>query len=74
MVVLLLAFWNDINTNFNPNSHSIVGQTDLLISSSDGVISTQFADTFDYERQTQVLVQIQATDTLQTYEGEKLNR
>lgn len=47
--------------------------TDLLIS-LDGVISTQFADTFDYERQTQVLVQIQATDTLETYVGEKLNR
>lgn len=69
-----MASRNDINTNFNPNSHSIVGQTDLLIESTNGEISTQFADTFDYERQTQVLVQIQATDTLQTYEGEKLNR
>lgn len=48
--------------------------SDLLISEIDGVISTQFEDTFDYERQTQVLVQIQATDTLQTYPGEKLNR
>lgn len=48
--------------------------TDLLISPTDGQISTQFADTFDYERQTQVLVQIQATDTLETYVGEKLNR
>ncbi|KAJ6639917.1 Cadherin-23 [Pseudolycoriella hygida] len=53
--------------------HSIVGMSDLLISESDGEISTKMADTFDYERQTQVLIQIQATDTLQTYPGEKLN-
>lgn len=55
-------------------SHSIVGMTDLLIAPGDGEITTQFADTFDYERQTQVLVQIQAIDSLQTYPGEKLNR
>lgn len=47
--------------------------TDLLISSSDGTISTQFADTFDYERQTLVVIQIQATDTLVTYVGEHSN-
>lgn len=47
--------------------------TDLSIS-TDGVISTIVNDTFDYETQTQVLVQIQAVDTLQTYPGEKSNR
>lgn len=53
-------------------SHSIVGRTDLTITSN-GSIYTSSNDTFDYERQTSVLVQIMATDTLQTYEGEKLN-
>ncbi len=47
--------------------------TDLLIS-VDGEISTRVNDTFDYEKQTQVLVQIQATDSLETYPGEKRNR
>lgn len=48
--------------------------SDLLISPTDGAISTRVNDTFDYERQKQMLVQIQAIDTLQTYPGEKLNR
>ncbi|XP_037029736.1 cadherin-23-like [Bradysia coprophila] len=52
--------------------HRIVGMTELLIS-REGTISTLRNDTFDYETQTQVLVQIQATDTLETYPGEKLN-
>lgn len=49
-----------------------MGRTDLLIT-EDGTISTQIPDTFDYERQTSVIVQIKATDTLQTYDGEPLN-
>lgn len=38
-----------------------------------GVISTQITDTFDYERQTSVLIQIRATDTLITFPEEKLH-
>lgn len=53
-------------------SHTIVGLTELIIADN-GQISTKSNDTFDYERQTSVIVQIKATDTLKTYEGEKLN-
>lgn len=53
-------------------SHTIVGLTELSITEN-GQISTKTNDTFDYERQTSVIVQIKATDTLKTYENEKLN-
>ena len=44
-----------------------------MVISDDGQISTAIKDTFDYERQTQVLVQIRATDSLQTEPNERLN-
>lgn len=47
--------------------------TDLHIVPEDGKISTQIDNTFDYERQTSVLVQIKAEDQLETYVGEPRN-
>lgn len=47
------------------NSHSIVGLSDLSIEPTTGAIRTAKADTFDYDRQRLVIVQIQAQDQLQ---------
>lgn len=53
--------------------HEIVGGLANISISEDGVLTTTADDIFDYERQTEVIIQIKATDTLQVDPEDKLN-
>lgn len=58
---------------FYYSRHEIVGGLANISISEDGVLTTTADDVFDYERQTEVIIQIKATDTLQVDPEDKLN-
>lgn len=55
------------------DSYSLVGSinTTLRIDPGTGEIFTRDKNVFDYQQQTEVVLQVRVDDTLQTYEGEK---